>query len=295
MNVAPLMDGLCRALHRQPLGRAQAIGRAVGWVLGSIFRYHRGDALDALRRSLPGVDEPERRRIIRRMYAHIGINAVEFLRLEPGDGAYIRTHVRLEGEEHVKAALAGGRGAIILTGHVGNWALLCAAAPLWGYPVTIIAKRLHSRSANDYWVDRCARFGVRLVPGLHSYRTCLEALGRNELVAFILDQNMRSGRRGIYVDFFGRPASTSPGLAMMSAQAGAPVLPVFAAREPDGVSHTVRVLPALAPPPDRSPAEVQAHTQRYTALIESAVRERPDQWIWIHRRWRTQPRPARRA
>jgi KDO2-lipid IV(A) lauroyltransferase len=103
----------------------------------------------------------------------------------------------------------------------------------------------------------------------------------------MLDQNM-TRTEGVFVDFFGRPACTTPGLAYLAAQSQAPVVPIFLLRNPDH-RHTFRVLPVIDPPPDRQPDTMREYTQRYTAVLEGVIREHPDQWIWIHRRWRTQP------
>jgi KDO2-lipid IV(A) lauroyltransferase len=104
----------------------------------------------------------------------------------------------------------------------------------------------------------------------------------------IIDQNM-TRNEGIFVEFFGKNASTSPGLAYMAAQSKAPVIPAFMCRKPDG-RHVLKFQPELEPPEDRTPESIHEATQRYTKIIEDAIREAPEQWIWMHRRWKTQPK-----
>ena len=116
------------------------------------------------------------------------------------------------------------------------------------------------------------------------------SLRANGLVGFLLDQN-RPLNQGVFVQFFGRPASTSPGLAVLASQAQAPVIPVFLSRRPDGTHH-LQILPLIEPPPDRGPATVLRYTQLYTTVTENAIRRHPDQWTWIHRRWKNQPLPG---
>ena len=121
-------------------------------------------------------------------------------------------------------------------------------------------------------------------------RACLKALRANGLVGFMLDQS-RPRDQGVFVTFFGQPASTSPGLAVLSSQAKAPVIPAFIQRRSDG-GHLIRVLPAIDPPSDREPATVLRYTQIYTAILEREIRAQPDQWIWLHRRWKIAPLPG---
>ena len=273
-----------------PLGVALAIGRGLGWVYGSVIRYHRRDAIDALKRAFPEKPQSEILGIVRRMYANLGMNLVEVLRLGKVTDEFLRESIEIEGEEHGRTALLRNRGAVILTGHLGNWDLLASIVPRLGYPLTVISKDIKNKGLNEFWMNIRQRFGVKFVPAHNSYRTCLTTLKKNELIGFILDQNMIN-TEGVFVDFFGKPACTTPGLAYMSAQSGAPVVPVFMIRRENG-RHLVKVLPPLDPPPNREPATIREFTQRYTKIIEDVVREYPDQWIWIHRRWKTVPAPA---
>ena len=273
-----------------PLGAALAIGRGLGWVYGSVIRYHRQDAIDALKQAFPEKSRAEILHIVRRMYANLGMNLAEVLRLGKVTDEFLRESIEIEGEENGRTALLRNKGAVILTGHLGNWDLLASIVPRLGYPLTVISKDIKNKGLNEYWMNIRQRFGVKFVPVHNSYRTCLTTLKKNELIGFILDQNMIN-TEGIFVDFFGKPACTTPGLAYMSAQSGAPVVPVFMIRRENG-RHLVKVLPPLDPPPNREPATIREFTQRYTKIIEDIIRQYPDQWIWIHRRWKTVPAPA---
>jgi KDO2-lipid IV(A) lauroyltransferase len=269
-----------------PLHMSLALGRGLGRVFGSVIRYHRRDALEALARSLPDLDTAAREEIIKRMYAHFGMNLVESLRLAGGKLRQVEM-MEQHGIDQVHQALERNKGALILTAHFGNWDLLSVLTPRIGFPLTIISKDVKNRALNTFWMDMRRAKGLSIVPAHQSYRKCRAALKRNELVGFILDQNMID-KEGIFVDFFGRPACTTPGLAFMAAQSGAPVIPVFTRRLENG-RHEMRVYPPLDPPPDREPETIREATQQYTRIIEDMVRQYPDQWIWIHRRWRTQP------
>lgn len=285
--MARFLKALAFLFARLPLPMALAVGRGLGWVYGSVIRYHRRDAFEALRRSFPDKPEAEIRSIVSRMYAGFGMNVMELMRLVDARGGYPGPLVETEGAEHMAAGLARGKGVIVLSAHTGNWDLLCTAAPAWGYPLTIITKNIKNKAINDVWMEIRSRYGLKFVPAHNSYRTCLTALRKNEIVGFILDQNMIR-TEGIFVDFFGKPACTTPGLAYMAAQSGAPVLPVFMVRRPGG-RHLVKALPLIEPPPNREPETIREHTQNYTRVIEQHIREHPEQWIWLHRRWRTTP------
>lgn len=284
-----LLKLVSRFFSLMPLRLALAMGRGLGWVYGSVLRYHRQDALEALSRAFPESSPAERRRIVRRMYANLGMNVVETARMAHVSVDDLKSVMDWDPDSPARDTLANGKGLLVLTAHMGNWDLLCSVAPRFGYPTTIITKQLRHKGLNDYWMATRARFGLKFVPAHQSYRLCLTALRKNEIVGFILDQNMIRDE-GIFVDFFGKSACTTPGLAYMSAQSGAAVVPVFMIREAHG-RHRVRLLPAIPPPPDRKPETIRDYTQRYTRVVEDMIRQNPDQWIWIHRRWRTQPLP----
>ncbi len=269
------------------LPAALSFGRGLGWIYGSVIRYHRKDAIEALHRAFPEKPHDEILGIVRSMYANLGTNAVELFRMPGMTDEFLRTHIDVEGEPLAKDAMARGKGVIILTGHIGNWDLLAAGTPRLGYPLTIITKVMKNKAANDFWMEMRMRFGMKTVPAHNSYRACLSVLRKNELLGFILDQNMIR-KEGVFVDFFGKPACTTPGLAYLSAQSGAPVVPVFMIRLEHG-RHLIKVLPPIEPPPDRESATIRDYTQRYTKIIEEMIRQYPDQWTWIHRRWRTKP------
>lgn len=282
-----LLNILSKIFGSLSLERALAAGSGLGWFYGSVIRHHRRDAEEALRLSFPEKSKAERDHIIAQMYRKLGMNAAEELRMPSVTLEYLQNFVAWENETPVREVLSAGKGVLALTAHIGNFDLLCTIAPHFNYPTTVITKNIKNQAINTWWMEARTRFGLKFVPAHNSYRQCLSALRKNEIVAFILDQNMIN-TEGIFVDFFGRPACTSPGLAYMSAQSGAAVVPVFMIRQENG-RHRVKVMPAIPPPPDRKPETIRQFTQLYTKIIEDVIREFPDQWIWVHRRWKTVP------
>lgn len=265
------------------------LGAGLGWMTGRVIRYRRRLVLETLRQCLPQLNARERVRIADGMYRHFGIMLFECLYFSGRHAADFGKLVDVEGLEHVETVRAHGGGALVLMGHIGNWELMgLAAAGIWS-PLNVVVKDLGHTALNTYWRASRERMGLRLLPRDDSVRDCLKALRRREVVALILDQNMRR-HRGLFVEFFGRPACTTPGLAYLSAASGTPVLPAYMVRQPDG-RHRLRILAPLDPPPDRDEATLRAHTQRYTTILEGIIRAHPDQWTWIHKRWKTQPPP----
>lgn len=279
-----LITSLCARLS---LGQKMALGSGIGRVLGSLLRYRRDEVMRTIRRCLPEKSESEVRAIADGMYRHLGRFIVESAGAEKLDRQFVQDKVEIIGLEIVTKLLAEGKGVIALSAHIGNFDLLAIICCLMGIPLTSVSKKLKPKALDDYWVTTRKRHGLKPIPTRHSFRSCISALRRNEILAFFLDQNMKRNR-GIFVDFFGRKACTSPGLAQLSAYCNSPVAPIFITRTAQG-NHRVEILPPLAPPPDNSPETLQQATQQYTRIIEDYIRRYPEQWIWLHRRWRTQP------
>ncbi len=253
-----------------------------------LVRRHREIVLAELARCFPGDSESALKDRLLRVFQHIGMNYMEVFRWIGGKMDELESRITVEGAEHVEAARARGRGVLVLIGHIGNWDLM----GLWAarhYPLTIISKSLKQKGVNRFWMEARAKTGLNIVPARKSYRACLGVMKKNGLLRFILDQNTLR-RDGVFVEFYGKEACTSPGLAFLSAHAQSPVVPVFMFRQPDG-THRVQIYPVLEPPLNRETATIIEATQRYTRILEDAIRRHPDQWIWMHRRWRS-VRPA---
>jgi Kdo2-lipid IVA lauroyltransferase/acyltransferase len=202
--------------------------------------------------------------------------------------------IRLEGIDHLRASMDTHGRALLLTAHLGNWELLAVAHRLTGFNLSIVVRPLDAPWL-DALADRLRRStGVELIDKRGALRPVLEALRRGRMIGILMDQNA-ARREGVFVDFFGRTASTSRSIALLALRTRTPVVPVFARRGPDG-GHTVAIHPALTlPEPNGSEAAVVELTARCTAAIERAIREVPEQWLWSHDRWRTRPPREARA
>ena len=286
--VAWLLKTMAKGVARLPRGAAMAVARHWGWLLAHVVRLRRAYVLATLARCFPEKTGEERRGIYDEMCRHQAMNLVELMRFAGGRDEELAGLLEVRGEETVKAALARGKGALILIAHFGNYDLMgLYASKLFGYPLTIITKTLRNAKLNELWWEMRRKAGVNEIPAHKAYRPCVRALQANGLVGFMLDQN-RPAAEGVFVDFFGEAASTTPGLAFMAAQTGAPVVPVFMRRTPEG-RHVLEVGALLEPPPDRKEETLRAFTAACTKIIEDEIRRYPDQWLWWHKRWKSRP------
>ncbi len=285
-----LLDSLARIISSLSASAAYSFGETLGFALGSVIRYRRRDASDALTHAFPDWSSAKKKVVLRQMYRHFGLNIVEMLRLEWEEREAVKQRMEWCGREYLDRALNQKHGVLVLSAHTGNWELGITVLPALGYPLNVVVKTIRNVAVRER-VTRIRRsFGLKEIPARGGYRMCLRALRNNEVIGFVLDQNMTRAE-GVFVEFFGRPACTTPGLAHLAAVSGAPVLPVFLERLPDG-RHRYNCFPPLVPPSGRHPDALKEATQRYTRTIEKFVREHPDQWIWIHRRWKTRPLPT---
>jgi Kdo2-lipid IVA lauroyltransferase/acyltransferase len=271
-----------------PPGWAKALARHWGWMLAHVVRLRRTYVLATLARCFPEKSKQDRKAIYQAMCCHQALNLMELMRFVGGKEAELGRLFEAHNLARAEAAHARGKGVLILIAHFGNYALLALQVPkLFKYPLSIVAKPLKNKALDELWWGLQAKAGITGIPGRNAYRACVRALRNNELVGFMLDQNRPTGQ-GVFVDFFGQPASTTAGLALLSAQTGAPVLPVFMRRTPDG-RHVLEVLPLLEPPPNRQEETILAHTAAYTKIIEEEIRRYPEQWLWLHKRWKSRP------
>jgi KDO2-lipid IV(A) lauroyltransferase len=270
---------------RLPLPVGLAVGRALGAAACAIMVAPRRLALAHVGVAFPDLDLPARRRIVRQTFRYAGesfaeLSLFEKILREPG-------YMRLEGVEALDAALARGRGAIAVTGHVGNWELLAAWAAAIGYPITVVVRRVHELRFHALILRFRAAAGVEvLVRDDPRFVTAVrDALRRNRVVAMLIDQDTTGA--GVFVPFFGRLAHTPPGAAVLALRARVPVVTVFVERRPEG-GRLVRV---AAVPGGRARGRdgVGALTARLTAAIEAQIRRSPAEWVWWHERWRRRP------
>lgn len=277
---------LVTMLRALPSGGADRLGAALGWLWYRVVPIRRSVARENVGRAL-SVDDPGREAIVRAMYLHLGRSFVELLRF--GGRSLAPEMLQVEGRDHLEAAIGNGRGALILTAHLGNWELLVRSATLADRPGLVVTKTFRAGWAEAVW-RALRRGGPELVTAGGSARRIVHALRDGALVGYVLDQH-DPGRRAVRLPFFGRDAATSPDLVRLARLSGAAIVPVFTWRE--GRGHVIRIEPPveLADLNDE-PDWVEQGTARCLARVEAAIAAQPEQWLWIHRRWKPGRSPS---
>ncbi len=281
------MGALFRAL---PLKGALYLGRKLG-SLAYIFGYGRRRlALRNLEMALGDNYGPgELREIAKKSFEHLGMNLAEFFKFPQLTKDLISRITVFVGQEHLDEALQGGRGFFLLSAHIGNWDLLGVALALRGYPVALITKLSKSEAVNRIWMKYRADRGIKMLWGRGIMKESISHLREGGIVGFVLDQNARRSE-GVFVPFFGQEACTLTSLALLARRTGLPVIPIHTYRS--GREHHVVIEKPLGyePHPDQD-IDIVERTKVYAGWTEKVVREHPDQWTWLHDRWKTRPRP----
>jgi len=280
-------QGLHAFTQRLPLRVARAIGRLLGVLAYGLLVSQRRIALSHLHRAFgESLTLSQRRAIVRRLFRNLGQNLVEWLSLPRWSAQDIQALIAGEGLEHLRQALAGGNGAIVITAHFGNWELIPVYLRSLGFEGGVLARRLRYPEYEAFMISMRGAYGVPTLArgSLQEVATLLRA---NQIVGMLPDQDIDS-LEGVFVTFFGHPAHTPVGPAALSMMTGAPIVPCFLIRE--GGRFRFVVEPPLQAPQaaDRS-AAMAALTQAWSDVVESYIRRFPDHWVWMHRRWKTQP------
>jgi KDO2-lipid IV(A) lauroyltransferase len=222
------------------------------------------------------------------VYGHFGRVLLDVLWMADRDRATILGQVDVSGAEHVEAALAAGRGALLVTAHIGNWELHGMAHGWLFGPIGVVARPLDNPALDARLCDVRRRPGNTVIYKKRALPQVLRLLRENRGVAFLIDQNVQAGD-GVFVDFFGRPAATTTVAAALALKTGCALIPTHTELGDDGRYALVYEPPLAAPSTGDRAADVRRLTQRLTGVIEGWVRRRPEQWLWLHRRWKTQP------
>ncbi len=276
--------------------RAGRIADRIGGIWFALDGRHRKVTMGNLSAAYgDGLSPEATRRMARRVFCHICRIVFEIgWSMHLGERRFVK-HFRIYGADHIRAARKKDRGVLILTAHIGNWELLIAAAAMMGIPVSAVYRPLDLAALDLFFSDTRSRSGARLYPKKEAMRGILRGLRNNEAVGILLDQHAGSSV-GVPADFFGRPASTNMGLALMARRTGAPVIPAFLVREKDGLYSVLFEPEVPFINTGDSRRDILENTQLYNRALESVIRKYPEQWFWVHRRWKlknTQSAPQR--
>jgi KDO2-lipid IV(A) lauroyltransferase len=269
-----------------PEGFALWLGRQLGRMVFYLDRGHRKVALENLHTAF-GEEKPEREiyAIAQRTFQNLGMMVIEFFRIPGLDREDFKEKVSVEGLDEALRLLEKKKGALLLIGHFGNWELMGLMSKVIGNPIMVIAKPMKKNKWVDQFITKIRNAaGLEVISNVKASRKVMRALSQNRVVGILIDQRAKRSE-GIWADFFGRKAPTTPGLAVLAMKTGAPVLPVFMVRngfqkhrllikEPLELIHTGNIK-----------KDVEANTQLFNQTLESMIRQYPDQWFWVHQRW----------
>jgi len=272
-----------KSLQWTPIAAADALGRYYARLLDRWVPHLRRVAERNLVLALPELDAAGRSAIIDGVFRSIARLLVSLARF-PSIGLHnLDRWIRIEGAEHVEAALRQHCGVLFATAHLGNWELSAFAHGLASGPMSILVRPLDNPLIDRLVERRRGLCGNRVIFKKDFARSILKALAGNDKVGILIDQNA-SLDSGVFVDFFGVPACAGSGFAKIAAHSGAAVIPAYALWAEDEGRYVLRFNP---------PVDITGDAARDTAALhaglEAAIRANPDQWLWIHRRWKTRP------
>jgi KDO2-lipid IV(A) lauroyltransferase len=277
-------------IGRLPAGVARHLGDALGGLAFRLLLRERRKALESLAIAFPEKSESERRALGLECFRHLGRCAFELACLnEMPSSLDSWVEWPAADRQRLERAVAQGRGVVLATGHVGNWEVLGQCLARSKIATLSAVARPTTDPRLTLWVD-----GLRMEGGLRSLwrgtdgaaKSILRALRSGEMLALLIDQD--TDVQSVFVPFFGRPAATPRAVADLVLRTNAPVMVAFCLRKPDGV-YRVSIDEVSFEPTGEREVDVVSLTARLTARIEEAIRRAPEQWVWMHRRWKTQP------
>ena len=233
--------------------------------------------------------EQQKQAILKTTFRNLGKSLVETLHFPNMSKAYLAEHVEIVGLEHYLAAKAKGRGVLCLTGHVGNWEMSSHAQSAAGHPLSIVVRPLDNIYLNRKIERLRALHGNKLLArGQNGLKQILTALKANDMVGILMDQNTRRSK-GIFVDFFGKPACTVPVIALVALRYHVPVISAFVVRTGFD-THKLMLGPEIEMErTGDTQKDIETNTAKLNRVLEEIIRQYPDQWFWVHNRWKTQP------
>jgi KDO2-lipid IV(A) lauroyltransferase len=275
-----------------PRGLAYRAAEFVAWIGFHAARRQRQVGMENLRKAMPGLSDDERLLILRSTFSNIGRLLVEFSHFPKLTPENLEEHVFYDGLEHYVEGVRRGKGVLFLAAHFGAWELSSFAHAIAGYRMKFVVRPIDNPLVETLIQHYRSLGGNVPIEKRNAGRSIIRTLRDNGTVGILVDQNTTRDE-GVFVDFFGVPAATTPSLATLALRTGAAVVPAFLIWDKNSRRHRLRFDPPvpIVQTGDLS-RDVVENTQRFSAIVESYVREYPGHWLWIHRRWKTRPEGA---
>jgi KDO2-lipid IV(A) lauroyltransferase len=285
------MRSLLGAIGALPLETSMRFGKSLGKFIASRFPKLQKTARRNLEIAMPDLSEQEKNRIMRGTFESLGRHlgfVSHFKRFQHED---IRNLVEVVGkEEHFDPAQESGRGVLFFTGHFGSWEVFNLLPPAFGYGMNILVRRIDNPLIENFVDNFRTRFGSVTLDKTKSARKMFRVLENGELLGILADLNVQE-KEGVFVDFFGVPASTTTSIAKLALNTNAAVLPAFAVWEESKRKYVVYLEPPIEyEKTGNTDEDIKNLTQKVTTVVEKYVRQYPEQWLWIHKRWNTRPK-----
>jgi len=274
-----------------PEGFALWLGRQLGNVWYRLDFEHRNVAIQNLQTAFgQEKSQSENQDIAHRTFQNLGMTAMEFFRIPRMDVKTFKKRVKIEGLEEALKLFQKGKGIFLLLSHFGNWEMMGVMSKVIGQPIMVLAKPMKKKEFLDEWIGKIrSASGLEVISAVNAGRKVIRALSQNRVVGILIDQRAKRSE-GIWADFFGKKAPTTPGLAVLAMKTGAPVLPVFMVRDGFQGHRLIIKEPLELIRTGDIKRDVEANTQLFNHTLESMIRQYPDQWFWVHRRWERKAR-----
>jgi len=269
-----------------PITVRRFLFQSVLMLLYHLSQKHRAITLHNLMCAFPEKGLSEITRIAKGVYLNLGNTLAEFFEIPFLTPDNMRHWVEFEGLEHYERALSKGKGILFYTAHFGNWELGGVCVGLQNIRVHVIYRALDNLVLENFVAWFRSHTGHKVIPKGGASKKIVELLKENETIGVLIDQNV-SWREGVFVDFFGRPASTTKRFAALALQTGAAVVPIFITKQPDGKYKIVIKKEVAIIKTGNHETDLFQNTQKFTDIIEDIVRKYPDQYFWLHQRWKT--------
>jgi KDO2-lipid IV(A) lauroyltransferase len=282
---------LCRLvvalLGRLPRHLALRAGAAIGRLAHRLLPSRRRVALANLALALPELPGAQREQIAADSFRRLGMLLAEFAQFPRLTPAKVLQVARPVGHQHYLKAKSQGKGVIFLTAHFGAWELLSFAQALLGHPLKFVVRQLDNPLLDRVLTAYRTRCGNGVIERREAARGILRALAAGEAVGILFDQNTSDG---VVVPFFGLPTRTTPVVATLALRTGAPVIPVFLAASGDGYTHSMIFEPEVELQRSGNlKRDIEVNTTRFNQILEGHIRQHPDHWLWLHKRWKDSP------
>ncbi len=261
----------------------QRVGAAIGLFWYAALRIRRNVVLENLALALPG-STSRHHDIARRAFEHFGMSIMEFLKMGQAGDEELQRKVRVRGMDHFDAACARGRGVVVITAHFGNFDMLACSQASRGVPLAIVSRRLHAGGIDRFWMQTRRARGLEIFPDKGAGKSLLRWLKEGKVLGLTVDQRTPAEKGGILEEFMGWRVWTTTAPAALAIAAGAAVVPIRLERRPDG-DHDLIVEPEIPLPDGNRESAIQELTRQINGVVGKWILQRPDQWMWLHRRF----------